>query len=272
MKKRFIILIDFSTYSGNLLMYAYEWSRQVNAELLLVHQPEMLIPSFSDNETKKQIIQDAKDEALKNLKELAGRMLPGHIKVSYEISVDPLRDTVANFTDDAFENLIFIGLKGTGLFKKIFLGSEAIQIIENTNNIVVAMPGEINRFSHEKIFVAVNEKHPVNMLQLNNFFNFIDKSSTAVTFFYLARPNEETREIKNYLEELAGLFKDRFNTTSIIYKGNNSFDEIKKVINNKIDELLIVQKGSRLLVDQFFRRFLINELVYEGQTPLIVLP
>ena len=44
------------------------------------------------------------------------------------------------------------------------------------------------------------------------------------------------------------------------------------VINNKIDEMLIVQKGSRLLTDQLFRRFLINELVYEGQTPLIVLP
>lgn len=36
--------------------------------------------------------------------------------------------------------------------------------------------------------------------------------------------------------------------------------------------MLVVQKGSRLLTDQLFRQFLINELVYEGQTPLIVLP
>jgi len=74
------------------------------------------------------------------------------------------------------------------------------------------------------------------------------------------------------LRELCAMFVDRFNTDFAIYEGNNPFEDIKKVINNKIDELLIVQKGSRLLTDQLFRRFLINELVYEGQTPMIVLP
>ncbi|MNE57231.1 hypothetical protein D3C80_1521830 [compost metagenome] len=68
------------------------------------------------------------------------------------------------------------------------------------------------------------------------------------------------------------MFSDRFNTDFAIYEGNNPFDDIKKIINNKNDEMLIVQKGSRHLTDQLFRKFLINELVYEGQTPLIVLP
>jgi hypothetical protein len=58
----------------------------------------------------------------------------------------------------------------------------------------------------------------------------------------------------------------------VIYEGNNPFNDIKKVINNNNGQMLIVQKGSRLLTDHFFRKFLINELVYEGQTPLVVLP
>lgn len=53
-----------------------------------------------------------------------------------------------------------------------------------------------------------------------------------------------------------------------IYEGSN----IKDVINSKVDELLVVQKGSRLFSDHLFRKFMINELVYEGQTPMIVLP
>ncbi|MEO8961492.1 MAG: hypothetical protein ABI325_06410, partial [Ginsengibacter sp.] len=152
------------------------------------------------------------------------------------------------------------------------LGSVAIEIIDNINNIVVAMPEEISNFSHDKIFVAVTEKHPLNILALNNFFSFLDKQATTITFFYLAKPNETTIEIEKQLRDLSKLFADRFTTTFAIYEGNNSFEEIRKVINNKIDELLIVQKGSRLLTDQLFRKFLINELVYEGQTPLIVLP
>ena len=83
---------------------------------------------------------------------------------------------------------------------------------------------------------------------------------------------KRANSVKKYLTDLTLFFADRFDTTFAIYEGSNPFSDIKKVINNKIDEILIVQKGSRLLTDQLFRKFLINELVYEGQTPLIILP
>lgn len=156
--------------------------------------------------------------------------------------------------------------------KKLFLGSVTLQIVENVNNIIVAIPKGIDTFSHKKIFVAAKMTHPLNILALNTFLNFIDKEDINITFFYLARPDENTKEIKGYLSELATLFADRFNTSFEVYEGKDPFADIEKVINNKIDELLMVQKGSRLLTDQFFRRFLINHLVYKGQTPLIVLP
>lgn len=272
MKKRFIILIDFSDYSGNLLKYAYDWGLQINAELLLVHQSIVVLPAFAGSKTKERTTQETNGEALIKLKELANSILPSLDKVSYSVSENQLQLTLPKLLAEPFEHLIFVGLKGTGLFKKIFLGSVAIQVIDNTNNIVVAMPKEIFKFSHEKIFVAVTERHPLNILELNNFLNFLDEGITSITFFNLVQPNEKTKEIEKQLSDLSKLFAERYKTTFAIYQGNNSFEEIRKVINNKIDELLIVQKGSRLLADQLFRKFLINELVYEGQTPLIVLP
>ena len=148
----------------------------------------------------------------------------------------------------------------------------ALQLIEKVKNIVVAMPKEIDTFSHEKIFVAVTEKHPLNILKLNKFLNFIDSKNTSLTFFYLAKPNEKTKGIEKQLNNLHSLFSEKFDTKTVIYEGSTPFEDIKKIINNKEEEMLIVQKGSRLLTDQLFRRFLINELVYEGQTPLIILP
>lgn len=272
MKKRFIILIDFSEYSSNLIKYACAWSKQANAELLLVHQSIVLAPALTDNESRQQIAQHTNDEALQKLKELAKELIPPTIKVSYNVSERNLQLTLPKLVEEPYDNLIFTGIKGTGLLKKLFLGSVALQVIDNTKNIIVAMPKEITCFSHEKIYVAVTEKHPLNILELNKFLNFIDSNNTSITFFYLAKPNEKTKAIEKHLKELTEMFSNRYNTSSTIYEGNNPFSDIKKVINNKIDELLIVQKGSRLLTDQLFRRFLINELVYEGQTPLIVLP
>jgi hypothetical protein len=272
MKKRFILLIDFSESSSNLIQYASDWTQQAKAELLLVHQTIILAPALTDNQSRQQITQYANDEALKKLTTLVRKLIPVTVEVSFQVSESPLQFTLTKLLAEKFDNLIFAGLKGTGLLKKIFLGNVVLQIIENTKNIIVAMPKEISAFSHEKIFVAVTDKHPLNLLELNKFLNFIDKENTRITFFYLAKPYEKTKGIEIQLKYLSGLFADKFDTNFAIYEGNNPFEDIKKVINNKIDEILVVQKGSRFLTDQLFRKFLINELVYEGQTPLIILP
>jgi len=272
MKKRFIILIDFSEYSSNLIKYACDWSKQVNAELLLVHQSIVLAPALADNESRQQIAMHGNDVALQKLRELAKELIPPTIHVSFNVSEGNLQLTLQKLLEERYDSLIFTGIKGTGLLKKIFLGSVALQVIDNTNNCIVAIPKEIKTFSHEKIYVAVTEKHPLNVLELNKFLNFIGNKNTTITFFYLAKPNEKTKGIEKYLKEVKEIFSDRYITSFSIYEGENPFVEIKKVINNTEEEMLIVQKGSRLLTDQLFRRFLINELVYEGQTPLIVLP
>ncbi|QQS28915.1 MAG: universal stress protein [Sphingobacteriales bacterium] len=272
MNKRFIILIDFSEYSNNLIMYACDWSKQANAEILLVHQSIVLVPALTDNESRQQITQHTNEDAIQKLKELAKEIIPPTVKVSFNVSESNLQITLPKLLSEPFDNLIFTGIKGTGLLKKIFLGSTALRIIDSTKNIIVAMPKEIKTFSHDKIYVGVTEKHPLNILELNKFLNFIDTKNMSITFFYLAKPNEKTTGIEKLLNELKEMFSEKYKTSIAIYEGNNPFNDIKKIINNNLDELLIVQKGSRLLTDQLFRRFLINELVYEGQTPLIVLP
>ncbi len=272
MRKRFIVLIDFSEYSSNLIKYACDWAKQVNAEILLVHQTMVMTPALTESEGKQQIAQHANNEALQKLELLAKELIFNTVKLSYNVSEIHLQITLPQLLAEPFENLIFVGLKGTGILKKIFLGSVALQVINNSNNTVVAMPKEIDTFSHREIFVAVNKKGPYDILKLNNFLKFIENENTNITFFYLAKPHEKTSGIEKQLQELSDLFSHSYSTRFAIYEGNSPFDDISMVINNKIDEMLIVQKSSRLLTDRFFRKFLINTLVSEGQTPLIVLP
>lgn len=272
MNKRFIVLIDFSEYSSNLIKYACDWSQETHAKILLHHQTHPFLPAFAENEAREFIVRDANDKALEKLKSLANELIPDYIEVSYYVSEIDFHQTLPELLAEPFENLVFIGLKGTGMLKQIFLGSVALRIIGNTENTVVAMPKGIDSFSHEKIFVAVGEKKPLNIRQLDNFLTFIDHQNTSITFFHLAKPEEDTAHIKEQLKDLSQKYADRFNTNFAVYEADNRVDGIKGVINNKIDEILIVQKGSRILTDQLFRRFLINELVYEGQTPLIILP
>ncbi len=272
MKKRLIVLIDFSEFSGNLIRYAGDWGEKTNAELLLIHQTVVMAPALADNESRRMIARQANDEALEQLKALAQTLIPSTVKTSFAVSDQQLHLTLTKLLAESFHNLVLVGMKGTGLLKKIFLGSVVTQVIDNAKGIVAAIPKEISAFSHARIFVAVTDKHPLNILELNNLLNFIDKENTHITFFYLAKPFERTKDMEKQLRDLSVLFGSRYYTSHTIYEGANPFEDIKKVINNQVEEILVVQKGSRLLTDQLFRKFLVNELVYEGQTPLIVLP
>jgi nucleotide-binding universal stress UspA family protein len=272
MNKRFIVLTDFSSYSRSLIKYACDWSRQAKAELILVHQTTVVAPGLIGSESKQRLTQQANEEALQMLKSMANELIPSSVKTSFLVSESHLQQTLSVLLAERFDNLIFAGLKGTGLLKKIFLGSVALQVIEVSDNIVVAVPKEIETFSHRRLFVAVKDTQSLNVLGLNRLLDFMDKEKTDIIFFYLAKPDEETSGIERHLGELAGLFADRFETSFDIYVGKSAFADIERVINDKIDEILIVQKGARLLTDHVFRRFLINQLVYKGQTPLIVLP
>ncbi|RPD98708.1 universal stress protein [Aureibaculum marinum] len=272
MRKRFILLVDFSEYSTNLIKYAYDWSKEANATILLHHQTTAFLPAFADNEAKQELTQHANNDALQKLQLLVKKLIPNTVEISYSVSEIDFYHTLPNLLAEPYENLIFVGLKGTGLLKKIFLGSVALEIIRNTDNIIVAMPKEIDTYSHEKIYIAVSQNKPLNILELKKFFKFIDNRNTNITFFYLAKPNENTIAINKQLHDLSEMFSENFNTNYTVYKGDNPLEDMKNVINNNIEELLIVQKGSRLLTDQLFRNFLINELVFTGQTPLVVLP
>lgn len=272
MEKRFIVLVDFSKYSQNLLQYAYDWSRQVNAGLVLAHQTAVVAPALANSSSWEQIVQVANREATRKLQELVAENLPPMLNISYVVSENLFHLTLPALLAEPFENLLFVGLKGSGLLKKIFIGSVAVQLIESADNLVVAIPKDIRHFSQEKIFVAVNKKQSLNIVELNNFLRLIDENQSSINFFYLARPNEKLSSVEKQLAGITRLFSEKYHTSYTIYEGANSFANIKKVINNKIDELLVVQRTSPLLTDQLLRKFVINELVHEGQTPLVVLP
>lgn len=272
MRKRFILLIDFSESSVNLIKYASDWAIQSDADLLLVHQTAVLVPGLADVESRREITHHANTEALRKLRSLAKEIIPIDLKVSYAVSEEHLQLALPHLLTQPFQDLVLVGVKGTGLVKKILLGSVARDVINNTGNCVVAVPKDVSSFSQSTVHVSVTEKYPLNILELNNYLKFLDERNVKITFFHLAGPNEDTEGVEKQLRELSELFSHRFETDFTVFAGAHPFQDIKKIVVDRTDEVLVVQRGSRLLTDQLFRRFLIDELVYEGHIPLVVLP
>jgi predicted DNA-binding ArsR family transcriptional regulator len=271
MKKRFIILVDFSNLSSNLIKYASQWGRKVEPEIILVHQTHILLPSLVDYETKKNAIQETNHEARQKLKKLANDLITNELQVKYYVSHEHLKTIFLHLFSDPFENLIFVGLKGTGFFKRLLMGSVALHVIENSNNSIIAIPETISSFEHQKLYVAISENYDFNLAEFNSFLNFMDKDAIHITFFHLTQFNEVNVNMNEKLVGLTNLYSSKYKSDYQVFESKNVVDDIKKMIENNQNEILIIQKGSRLFTDQLFRRFLINELVYDGKTPMVLL-
>jgi len=272
MRKRLILLIDFSESSVNLVKYAADWAQRTDVEILLVHRTTVMAPALTDIESRRHLVQQTNAKARSELMSLSHEVLPADVKVSFSVSELPLRRTLARLLAQSFQDLVLVGMKGTGPVKQLVVGSVALDVINNTGNCIVAIPRDVRSFSQSTLHVSVTEKYPLNILEFNNYLKFLDPGGVRITFFYLAAANEGTEGIEKQLRELSELFAHRFESDFAIFEGSDPFTDIKKVVTNRADEVLVVQRGSRLLTDQLFRKFLIDELVYEGHIPLVVLP
>lgn len=272
MEKRFVVLIDFSEYSADLLRYAYDWSTKAEARLLLVHQTVVVAPAMADTATLVALAEVTNQEALTKLERFAREILPGEAKVDFMATDQPVDKMMERIREDPSDFLVLMGVKGTGKLKQIFLGSFVIEVIDQADAIVVAMPRNVTRFVSEKFYVAIHSGDRLNTKALDILLNFSQGHVRALTFFSMAETKIVLPDVEQYLAELVKQYSDRVNADYKVYHGENAYDSIRKVINNQTTELLVIQRRSMSLTNQPLRKFIINELVYEGQTPLVVLP
>ncbi|WPP49105.1 universal stress protein [Catalinimonas niigatensis] len=272
MKPRFIVLIDFSSYSSSLLQFAYEWSKKINAELVLVHQTVVSAPALADHKSRGEITNMAVSEALEKLRDFAKSVLPSGTTVDYRITEKKLDIYLPILLREPFHHLVFTGLKGTTILKKIFMGSVAVQIIDHIHELVVALPKDIPHFTISTLYVALNKNYPLNTVDFDRFLELTGHEIRKIIFFSILPSSEEATEAESYLKEVKDQYASKFTTDYILYEGADVFQEVKSIMALQKDALLVVQRGSRMFLDKMFRKFLINDLVYAGNIPLLVLP
>jgi hypothetical protein len=272
MKNRFIILVDLSSDSEHLIRFAHRWNKNIGAEMLLVHSTAVVLPVMTPYESKKTLIEIENRKALDNMRRLTQSVLPKAGSVKFFASEEPLVYELKKLLRGPFNNFLFLGLRKKGILEKLFIGSEAVKIIDSIDNLIVAVPLNPECCSPEKIHVAVQKSNQLNIIDFNKFLDFRKTSIKNIIFFSVIEGDNDWNDAERYLQDLTKLYSDRYSVAYEMYKAQSVFQDLKKIILNKKDDFIIVQRGSRFFLDLVFRKFLINDLVHEGNIPLVVLP
>ena len=272
MRTKLIVLIDFSPYSETLLQLASTWSKAIDAVIVLVHKTLGVTPTLADSASSCEIIELEKQEALADLAALAQKFCADTIKITCQVFEKSLLSSLPLLLKQNFHNLILAGLKGTGLLKQIVLGSTALHIIEDLNLALIAVPVKTKPFFPDKIIVALNYRYPLNEHAFLKILAAFQNSITQLEFIAIVTPKDSEAESHCYLKQVNNTNSHDYAASYQVFKGEDAFMEVKAYVQKTQKSILAVQKGSRTLTDQLFRKFLINDLVHDGSIPLIVVP
>lgn len=266
MTRRLIVPIDFSPYSEVLMHTAGRWAADLGADVVLLHQLVGAVPVLTDNDSRDAIIAQERKDAVQQLHDLADEFLTHETSVTFSVSGRSLLNVITEMHGP--QDLIMLGLKGTGLLKKVLMGSMATRIIEELGHATVAVPLRGDAFRPRELLVGVTYRHPINEDALREVLTWFGDFIGRVGFFTVVLPDDDYTEAVGHVEGLGR----RFGADVEVFTGSEAFATVRSHLAQRPDAMLAVQRGSRALTDRLFRSFLINSLVHEGSTPLMVIP
>ncbi|WP_163381179.1 hypothetical protein [Cyclobacterium sp. SYSU L10401] len=268
--KRLVVLLDFSIYSSPLLQMAYQWKEHFGMGLVFINRVPGLVPAIADEKTRTQVIKHEKEDAKKNfLKILDKNDLTQGEGIFLAID-NPLIPFLKTYLQP--DDILLLGLKGTGFLKKYLIGSTATEIINQLNNLVIGVPKNIDRNIPKKLVLACHPKYPVNENSLKQLLGAIGNNLEELELLTIINQKSEEEESTSYLQKLSHGLNEQLPKKFNIYLGKDAFSEIKSKYRNQQEIFIVLQKGSRNLNDQLFRKLFINDLIHDGNTPLIILP
>lgn len=272
MEKRFIVLVDLSPKSENLVRFTHQWSLETDSSLLLLHQTHGLVTGRLPDEKWEAMNRRHVNELEDDLRDMCIRILPATAKVRFHVTGMPVHLAVEGLKSESFDDIVVVGLKGTGTLKKFTIGSVAVDVMGSVEGVVAAIPLGLESFRPRKLHVAVAPSHPFDLDRFRDLLGFFGSDKPILRFFTVIKPYEQREEAEQTLTQLASAFAGYESSCDAVIEEEEALERLAEQVSDASEEMLVLQRGSRQFSDRVFRTFFIDELAYAGKTPLLVLP
>jgi hypothetical protein len=91
-----------------------------------------------------------------------------------------------------------------------------------------------------------------------------------VTLFSVIKPTEPDEGVRNHLKSLSNRYTGQEPVNIEIVRNDDVLTGIRTYMESR-NGILVVQKGTRTLAD-FFRKYVVDDMLHLSKVPLIILP
>jgi nucleotide-binding universal stress UspA family protein len=265
---KILVPTDFSPNANLALEHALKVANQLSGEVHVLHayQIETRTGSFV---TIENIIQEDREKDIAKLVEQmqpllkSGTQLEGHVRKGSSV------DSIIKKAQKIDADMIIMGTTGAGGMKKLFLGSTASNVINETSIPVLAIPMDIHNFDLAKITLALDTKNIENLSVLDPLVKLAKAFKSSLMLVTILDPIQVNPGVD---PEIEAFFKEA--DISYTYFGITAPDVIvciqEFVVREKSD-LLCVLHRSRGLFEGFFDQSVAKQIAFDSSVPLLVL-
>jgi nucleotide-binding universal stress UspA family protein len=277
--KVIIVPTDFSENAANAVKYAVQMSKLHYYKLIFVHVYSL---PFLNPEAGMVY-----DEALSDsLRLQADKALREHIEKVYEsmemnrnLLLSELEVTEAISLSSGIEkihqkynaNMIIMGTHGATGLKKFFLGSNAVDVLENVDIPMLSIP-EHCKYKEIKQVTYACDLNDIDA-ELKEVVNFAKSYTAQVNVVHVAKDNMldkviEVDSVINKWQQETGYKK--INLHLIQSAENSDIDKAIKTLLHQIDsDIVIMFHKQRNFWKSIFEKSTTAELVYEWPAPVL---
>lgn len=264
---------DFSDNSKHALDFALKLAKKANAKITLFNSYELpparmnLMVSFTEklkkdsigrlNQIRSGIFSDPEFQGLQiNIESLMGDFVP----------------LIPEVVDKLKINFIVMGAKGASGILNRLVGSNTLEVIQNTNCPVLAVPEKATFQDVDKIAFATDLKKIPTPAKLKPLFELADLFECSIEFVNIIREeDEDLAEEKaiqaNNLESLAG----NIPTSMYFATENNIIKGLGEYVIHHRPSIFAMLSRKHTLFERIFKSSTTSKLTYQTTVPLLVM-
>lgn len=271
--KKILFPTDFSKAANNAFVYALQFAKQFQAEIVVLHQYEL--PSIHVGglpATLKDVYDTIELETFENFKSqipalhhIAKENQLDQVKISNVLKHGDLIYGIQELMKEESFDFIIMGTKGASGLKEIFLGSNAGAVISEVEGIVVAVPEDATYKGLEKIVFTTRFREK-DRLALHQVLKFANALGAQVHVIHV-------ENAKNTIDAaIVAQWKDDFEGQNVVFhqfQNENTYQTILNFLDTYEVDMVAMLHYKKGFFQELFQQSLTQKLSYHSKIPVL---
>jgi len=274
--KTILVPTDFSDAAYNAAEYALKLAAQIEAtRVVLFHAYELVVP-IPDLPTAVPMVdmEELKASSLEGLKKMADDLkgtVPQGCELSYRAENQLLAASINDVATAEKADFIVMGIIGGSNLEEIFVGSNTVDVVKNTQFPVIVVPVEASFKGIKKIVFACDLKRVMETTPIKKLTALLDIFKPELV---VVNVHKEGKEITGN-QPMEGLMLDAFlapyNPDYRFVESDNVPNAVVNFAKEENADLILVVPRKHGFFDSIFKRSNTSKMAFRSSIPLISL-